>query len=189
MSEAGLHKQIANRLLEPWFNIRVILSGTEFENFFALRAHKDAQPEFQALANAMLVEYNKSVPRTLKEGDWHIPFGDHIDEDRLKQLPTTSVASVFAKADFLTGLKIMIAVARCARVSYYNFEGKDDYSKDIDICTKLFGSTPRHLSPAEHVAMAAPDGLFHGNFRGWIQFRKFFPDENLRDPRVSTPTA
>ena len=73
LHEIGLHKQIANRILEPWFNIRIILSGTEFENFFALRAHPDAQPEIQALAYKMLEEYNKSEPKKLNEGEWHIP--------------------------------------------------------------------------------------------------------------------
>lgn len=73
MNALGLHKQITNRLLEPWFNIRVILSGTEFENFFALRAHPDAQPEIQELARKMLEEYNKSRPKKLAAGEWHIP--------------------------------------------------------------------------------------------------------------------
>lgn len=62
----GLHKQIVNRILEPWFNIRVILSGTEFDNFFKLRAHKDAQPEIQKLAYLMLAEYKKSIPKDLE---------------------------------------------------------------------------------------------------------------------------
>lgn len=185
----GLHKQIANRILEPWFNIRVILSGTDFENFFALRAHPDAQPEFQALAYKMLEAYNASIPKQLKGGEWHIPFGDKIDVDRLCELedPKSYFPIDDGGAEWrerITDLKIKIAVARCARVSYFNFEGKDDYQKDIETCDKLFGSVPRHLSPAEHVAQALDSEEYIGNFCGFKQYRKIYADENLKDVRV-----
>ena len=86
LSRLGVHKQIANRILEPWLHIRIILSGTEFENWFALRVHKDAQPEICALATKMLELYNASEPKYLCAGDWHIPFGDNIEESRFKPL-------------------------------------------------------------------------------------------------------
>lgn len=177
MSAAGLHKQIANRLLEPWFNIRVILSGTDFGNFFALRAHPDAQPEFQALAYKMLEAYNASTPKELIAGQWHIPFGDNMDEERIRLLSEKTQTSA-------NEVKLMIAVARCARISYFNYEGKDDYEKDISTCEKLFGSVPRHLSPAEHVAMCINLNQQYGNFFGWKQYRKFFEDECLSDERI-----
>lgn len=177
LNDIGLHKQIANRILEPWFNIRVILSGTEFENFFALRAHPDAQPEFQKLAFLMLDQYNSSDPKILGNGDWHIPFGDKIDIDRLKFLSYETGESELS-------LKLKIATARCARVSYLNFEGQDDYDKDIQLCDRLFGNIPRHLSPAEHCAEARASKDFYGNFRGFKQYRKFFTEENLNDERV-----
>jgi thymidylate synthase ThyX len=182
LSELGLHKQIANRILEPWFNIRIILTGTDFENFFALRAHKDAQPEFQALAYKMLELYNNSTPKELKAGEWHIPFGDKMDIDRICKLQKSKdgiVGMYDPKWDM-----IKIAVARCARVSYWNFEGKDDYSKDIETCDKLFGAVPRHLSPAEHVAKALDSEEYIGNFCGFKQYRKIYADENLKDERV-----
>jgi thymidylate synthase ThyX len=179
MNKAGLHKQLANRCLETWFNIRVILTGTEFENFFALRDHPDAQPEIQVLAEKMLTAYNDSEPKSLNEGDWHIPFGDKIDSGRLMEAWKAG-----NQIDGLVELKKKIAVARCARVSYFNFEGKDDYVKDIETCDKLFGSVPRHLSPAEHVAQCLDSNEFNGNFRGFKQYRKFFPQENLSDSRV-----
>jgi thymidylate synthase ThyX len=175
LSSLGLHKQIINRLLEPWFNIRIILSGTEFENFFALRAHPDAQPELQKLAYLMLEQYNNSKPSELKAGEWHIPFGSKIDETRL----WTVVSS-----HGLEEAKRKIAVARCARVSYFNYEGKDDYEADIKLCDRLFGSNPKHLSPTEHVAQAQDDDKFIGNFKGFKQYRYFFPDQNLKDERV-----
>jgi thymidylate synthase ThyX len=180
--EIGLHKQIANRVLETWFYCRAIITGTDFENFFALRAHGDAQPEFQVLAWKMLEAYNASTPKKLQLGDWHIPFGDRIDDTRLFQ--TCVPRSGEPTEDLITEMKNKIAIARCARVSYYNFEGKDDYNKDIETCNKLFGSSPRHLSPAEHVAQCVKGSERSGNFNGWKQYRKIYADENLTDPRV-----
>lgn len=180
LSDIGLHKQNVNRLLEPWFYVRAIISGTDFENFFALRAHKDAQPEFQVLAAKMLEAYNASTPKRLKAGEWHVPFGDKIDVDRI-------VADGLAESttdESIPELIRKIATARCARVSYFNFEGQDSYLKDVATCDKLFGSVPRHLSPAEHVAQCTGDAEQIGNFRGFRQYRKFFAQENLTDARV-----
>jgi thymidylate synthase ThyX len=166
--DLGVHKQIANRILEPWFNIRVILSGTEFENFYKLRAHPDAQPEFQALAYMMQGEHQKSVPKQLEYGDWHIPFGDNIDSEKLLNELNLDKDNHGA----IEEAKLKIAVARCARVSYFNYEGKDDYAADIKLCNRLFQSDPKHLSPTEHVAMNIEDDYFHGNFKGFQQYRK-----------------
>lgn len=174
----GAHKQLSSRILEPFLWMRMIVSGTEWQNFFALRAHTDAQPEFKQLAYCILEEYNKSEPQKLKINDWHVPFGESFDEERL--------LNVYYKTGDAFGveeLKRKISVARCARVSLWNFEGKDDYEADIKLCDKLFGAIPRHLSPTEHVAQATNTG-FIGNFKGFTQMRKFYQDENLTDPRV-----
>lgn len=177
-------KQLRNRLLEPFMWHRVIISATEFENFFALRAHKDAEIHIVRLAELMLEEYNKSIPQKLKEGEWHIPFGDTIDEDRINSIIYGEADTFHDYLNHIQKLKIKIAIARCARVSYFNFEGKDDYEADIKLCDRLFGNIPRHLSPTEHVAQAMDSSDFIGNFRGFKQYRKFFQDENLSDPRV-----
>lgn len=184
LNELGCHKQIVNRILEPWFHIRVILSGTEFENFFALRAHPDAQPEFRVLAEKMLENYNNSTPKTLAEGEWHIPFGDSFNNEKLHDIYNECGSPDNDYDDDILEIKKKIAVARCARVSYFNFEGKDDYEADIKLCDRLFGSVPRHLSPTEHVAQCMNDDKFYGNFCGFKQYRKFFSDENLSDSRV-----
>jgi thymidylate synthase ThyX len=183
LSKIGLHKQIANRILETWFNIRIILSGTDFENWFALREHPDAQPEIRALAQQMLVQYNKSEPASLPAGQWHIPFGDQMDEIKLNQELTRQKSSQGVGYN-LEEIKKRIAVARCARISYLNYEGKDDYEADVKLCDRLFGSIPRHLSPAEHVAESQENIVYYGNFAGWKQYRKFFLAENLSDSRV-----
>lgn len=191
LNKLGLHKQIANRILEPWFNIRIILSGTEFENFFALRAHPDAQPEIQALAYKMLEEYNKSEPKQLKVGEWHIPFGDNIQIPKIMEILSKGIEMESLNGfdlenpnEIMKMIGIKISIARCARVSYFNYEGKDDYEADIKLCDRLFGNIPRHLSPTEHVAQATDDDKFIANFRGWRQYRYFFLDQNLSDSRV-----
>ena len=187
LNELGLHKQIANIILEPWHHIRIIMSGTEFENFFALRAHKDAHPDFQKLAYMMLEQYNASKPKVLSVGSWHIPFGDKVDNLKLKN--TLRSSGILKENEIFTFPKfeeysIKIAIARCARISYFNYEGKDDYEADIKLCDRLFGNNPKHLSPTEHVAQALGTSEWSGNFRGFRQYRKMFPEENLSDSRV-----
>ena len=189
LNEIGLHKQIANRLLEPWMNITVIATATDHENFFALRAHPDAQPEFQDLAYKMLDIYQLSEPKKLKEGEWHIPFGDNVNEQRLvdcdafaKETEGMALGLGDGYKDYISLFKIKIATARCARVSYLNFEGKDDYNTDIELHEILAKSG--HWSPFEHSAMALSTSEYSGNFKGWKQYRKTFNEENRGDGRV-----
>lgn len=183
MVEVGLHKQIANRLLEPWMHITVIATTTDHENFFVLRAHKDAQPEFQALAYLMLDLYQSHTPTKLTPGEWHIPFGDNLDRVRIKQIfeKKNGTRAVYTQSD-VNELLLKIATARCARVSYLNFEGKDDYEADIALSERLAESG--HWSPFEHCAEALRSNGRIGNFVGWKQYRKLFTNENKTDGRV-----
>lgn len=178
LQSIGLHKQIINRIAEPWFNIRIILSGTEYTNFFNLRAHPDAQPEFQNLAYKMKSLYENNKPVQLKAGEWHIPFGDKLDDKQICSLINTDNLTLSKFLEAKDEIKRKIAIARCARVSYLNYEGKDDYAADVNLCDRLFGSVPRHLSPTEHVAQALNSTEFIGNFKGFKQYRKFFADES-----------
>lgn len=183
MLELGLHKQIANRILEPFMHMTIILTGTEFENFFSLRAHPDAQPEFQDLAYKMLFIYEAHEPKKLKEGEWHIPFSEKFDLERMMSLYHKKTGDHYMKEDEkMNELRLQISTARCARVSYLNFEGKDDYEADINLCNQL--SSSGHWSPFEHCAQALPDEKWAGNFRGWKQYRKFFSQENRSDERI-----
>lgn len=178
--ELPVTKQLRNRLLEPFMWQTVILSGTDFENFFRLRNHEDAEIHFQKLADKMLIAYNNSNPNKLNYGEYHIPFGDNIDEIKLQSL----VDKGEIEDNSIDNLKTRIAVARCARVSYFNFEGQDDYIADMKLYDRLVGQVPRHMSPTEHVAMALDSDEYIGNFKGFIQHRKMFVDENLKDERV-----
>lgn len=195
--ELGLHKQTVNRILEPYKHMTTVLTGTEFENFFALRAEPDTQPEFQVLAYKMLELYNASTPTLLKGGEWHMPFGDKIDENRLKEM----MGQLGEKSRENAILKI--ATARCARGSYNNFYGKDDYVADAKLHDKLLSGSIIHASPAEHCAKAMSftdwtsflrTNVIEGevvheqgwcrNFRGFIQYRCYLKNDTSKDPRV-----
>lgn len=147
-SVAGVHKQIANRLLEPWMYITVLVTATEWENFFALRCHRDAQPEIRKIAEMMRDAMEAGAPVELEAGEWHAPFGDAKD----------------------TPWRLSLAVARCARVSYLTHDGQHDISRDLALFDQLQSSG--HWSPFEHVAQAlsSPDER-SGNFYGWRQLR------------------
>jgi thymidylate synthase ThyX len=159
LNEKGLTKQLVNRVLEPYMWHTVILSGTEFENFFSLRCSEYADIHIQKLAYEMLEAYNASTPKLLKEGEWHIPFGDKFDEDKLHELAFAQRGNTDELYEVIKNvLKIKIAIARCARVSYtvVGEEGKpDNYENDIKLFDRL--ATSGHYSPFEHVGRAMND--------------------------------
>jgi thymidylate synthase ThyX len=152
MKNYNPHKQIINRLIEPWLNIEVVCTATEWDNFYALRDHEDAQPEFRELAKAMRAAHKSSTPIDRNWGEWHIPFIKQDEED----------------IDIYDKLKI--STARCARVSYLNTDGENDIEKDYALHDRLVGTKPVHASPTEHQAVALRSGEFR-NFQGWQQYR------------------
>lgn len=185
----GVTKQLCNRMLEPFAWHTVIVTASDYENFFALRAHEAAEIHIQKLAHVMLDAYNESSPCILSEGQWHIPFGEKLD--RVKMMweviePNVTYTRLNEEQQRLCEkTAIKIATARCARVSYMNFDGKDDYAQDVALHDRL--SQMGHWSPFEHCAQANDCLLTptSGNFgRGWLQYRKTFENENKTDPRV-----
>lgn len=160
MLAAGAHKQIVNRILEPFSLITTIVTATNYENFFTLRYHADAQPEFGYLAKLMADVYYSAKPKKVWSGFWHLPY---IQDD-----------------EWDTPIEILkkVSVARCARVSYLTHDGKRTIEKDLELYESLKnGSGFGHWSPFEHVAMALSDDVPSGNFRGWEQYRKTFMNE------------
>lgn len=161
--DIGIHKQVANRLLEPFMAITGIVTATDYSNFFSQRCHPDAQPEIQALANKMKEAYDASVPLPLDEGMWHLPFiaveDTYIDKGNL-----------FKGHREVEDL-IKIAVGRCARVSYLNHDGVGDINADIKLHDRLLNSKPPHLSPFEHVAIALDSSGQCANFTGFKSYR------------------
>lgn len=161
-----LHKQIINRMLEPWAHIKVIMSSTYHENWFHLRRSEHAQPEIRKLADIMYDLYHASSPRVVHRGQWHLPL---IQDHEM---------TIFSEDD----LK-MISTARCARVSYLNHDGENDPYQDMLLHDRL--AENGHWSAFEHVATPTNDPYMkYANFRGWEQYRMSFPNECVRDTFV-----
>jgi thymidylate synthase ThyX len=161
MMSVGLHKQWANRVLEPWLWMVGIVSSTEWDNFFGLRIGPLAQPEMNELAICIHWAMQNSTPKRLAYGEWHLPY---VENDRFNNI-----------SDILENSK-RISAARCARVSYLNHDKSIPKLKDdLDLCCKLTKSKPIHASPFEHQATPMPGR--HGNFDGWKQYRQFIEEE------------
>ncbi len=173
--DAEVHKQVTNRLLEPFQWIKVIVTATEWDNFFTLRLHEDAQPEIRLLAQHMEAAMEWSDPVHLKYHEWHLPYVPLWEE---QENMTPEVAR-------------KCSAARCARVSYLNHDNSTpDINKDIALADKLLEAG--HMSPFEHQgkpmgANTMPfytrweDGVTHldrdgqlwsGNLRGFVQWRQ-----------------
>lgn len=159
MADVGLHKQVANRILEPYQYMHVIVTATEWENFFELRNHPDAQPEIHALAKVMHFALAESRPVQRQENEWHLPY-------------VTRAERVAFSSDLELLLKL--SAARCARVSYLTHDGQTpSVEKDVALYDRLVGSKPLHASPIEHQATPLPEAdMWSGNFRSWLQNRK-----------------
>ena len=163
----GAHKQIVNRILEPFTHINVLVTATEWDNFFGLRLDRAAQPEMRALAEAIWVAWQMSDSLPLEGGQWHLPFvgyalGPDTHDDLLVVPPEGGTIVKWSSLEIAT----KVSVARCARVSYQSFEtGKcSTVEEDIKLYDRLLGSRPIHASPAEHQATPdnyKPNPAFH----------------------------
>lgn len=171
LSGLGLHKQIVNRVLEPFAWITVIITATDYDGFFRQRASRHsplAQPELRYVADMMLELYDASTPDNLCYGDWHTPY---IQPGEV--FACTAPARSLDPPD--VELRKQISVARCARVSYLTQSGVRDHDKDLELYERLVGASPLHASPLEHVAtpIRPHTGIWKqvGNLKGWRQMR------------------
>lgn len=164
LNKMGVHKQYANRLLEPFAHITVLVSSTRWANFFALRHHSEAQPEIAELARKMWEAYQGSVPQHLAWSRWHLPF-----------------ITDFEQCEYDEKDVLKMSVARCARVSYLNHDGTNPTAEgDFKLYDRLLASQPLHASPAEHQGVQSIDESWKsGNFNGWIQYRKVLDGEYI----------
>ena len=164
-SAAGYHKQIVNRLIEPASFISVVVSATQWDNFFALRDHADAQPEIRDLAVTMKEAMDASSLRVVHTGkmkdprNWHLPYVQMVE----RMDPSNTISDLLA-----------MSAARCARVSYLTHDKlSPKKADDIALYRRLVESKPLHASPLEHQAHAAASKAPSANFTGgWIQQRR-----------------
>lgn len=174
MGKMGLHKQISNRVSEPWQRMKTVITGTEWSNLLWLRDHAAAQPEFQELAKCIRLEFEKSEPTKLMPGQWHLPY---VEDENLS-----------------LDNALKLSASCCAQVSYRKMN--DSLDKAIEIYDKLVGMDRKHSSPFEHQATpmdarfveAWQPGITHmdrhgdywsGNFKGWIQHRQLIPEHTV----------
>lgn len=195
-----LHKQYANRLLEPFMYVDTILTGTDFDNFFYLRTAEDAQPEIQELANCMYDEYSKSTPYLLNYGEWHVPYIDTIREaDNLFYSVNDQMIDV--------DIAIKISISCCGQVSYRKLN--TSIEKALEIYNKFINGPKLHGSVFEHTSTPFSDAeysarmkaknllfnelgndissfdlekiLYKRNLKGWTQYRTLIPNDTYMD--------
>lgn len=188
----GVHKSIANRLLEPFMHHTMVITATAWQNFFEQRCSPLAQPEIRLMAEAIRDAMEKSEPHELDEGDWHLPYWDpqtdgasydewacrmfpHPDGIHAAWMPSMMEAGYSGIVDVVA----RVSAARCAQLSYLTQPvidpetggivdpgGKVDIEKDLARYEKLTTADPPHWSPLEHVATPWPqnrqDDYRHG---------------------------
>lgn len=163
MERLGIHKQHVNRILEPFQFIKVIVTATDWYNFFVLRLAPDAQPEMRELANAIYDEmnryHNKAVGVLELDKEHSVVSLPYITDEDIKEI---------GKEEYHTLMKI--SAARCARVSYNNHDGsKPDIKKDLELYGHLYNS--KHMSPMEHACIRDEDYRKNANLNGWKSLR------------------
>ena len=186
--DAGYHKQLCNRIIEPFSWIDTLFTATDWENFLWLRLHEDAEPHMRDFARLVEVALKGAKLQVLKEGEWHTPYivpGDH--ELAYEHLRKGRVIRSLPSQQEIGALLRDVSAARCARISYAPFDGNPSFERELERVHNLRNSARIHASPFEH--QATPDSRWklsyewkqpklHGNFTGWIQNRKLIPGEN-----------
>lgn len=178
LSECKVHKQIVNRVIEPFSTMKVVLTSTEYENWYLLRDHSDAQPEIHKLAAIMKQVDSVQEPVELLEGEWHVPY----------------YKDGVWKSSFEDSLEdaLMVSSSCCAQVSYRKLD--DSLEKAKTIYKRLIESKPIHASPFEHQATPIPkqqdwkkingvthidkyDNRWSANFKEFLQYRQILENQ------------
>lgn len=207
---AGYHKQIPNRLLEPFSWMDTLISSTSWSNFLHLRDHKDAEPHFQDFARlvkeALTWVRDNNALQILEPGHWHLPYVTEQDWDTAYDYVMRNGLAIEENSHLKAqDLLKKISAARCARISYVPFDGNASFDRELERFQLLVNSDRLHASPTEHIAtpdtsshydLTKVDGddeelvksgmMFdhpelHGNLNGWRQFRKMLPGEYVDD--------
>ena len=158
MMTLGLHKQVANRILEPFQFMHTIVSSTEWRNFMELRDHKDADPNIAALAVAIKDAMASSTPILLMPDSWHLPY-------------------VSEEENLATDVACKVSAARCARVSYLTHDQqKPSIEKDLELFDRLAGSRPMHCFSSDTEVLTK---------RGFIAWPEVTEHDELADVSIA----
>lgn len=186
LEEIGLHKQISNRITEPWQMMKTVISGTEWANLLWLRDHDAAQPEFRELGKCIHTCFDLSVPQFLFPGQWHLPYVNSTLLGGTDACPGP-IGQRFEN-DLTLEDALKVSSSCCAQVSYRRLD--DSVEKALALYERLVGSDRIHASPLEHQGTpmgtrlpfeVQESGVTHidiagntwsANFRGWIQHRQ-----------------
>lgn len=206
MKKLGLHKQVVNRILEPFQMMKTLVTATNFDNFFNLRCHKDAQPEIKMLADLMYQAMQESKPEVLQAGEWHTPYIRHSRKDNGEiiyfiegSMKDTQGNLIEPTIQYLPlELAIKVSCSCSAQVSYR--KNDTGIEKALAIYDKLVNSEPVHASAFEHCATPIdyncplPDGVTHfnsdymgkgvassGNFANWVQYRQLIKNHDCKE--------
>lgn len=194
LQSLGLHKQIVNRVLEPFQMMKVLVTATNFDNFFNLRCHSDAQPEIKHLADLMYQAMKRYPTEKLYAGEWHTPYVEHYRNEKgeLEYYVLDGNYKEFLSLE--DALKVSCSCA--AQVSYRTND--TSIEKALAIYDKLVNSSPVHASAFEHCAtpiddktLKNPDGVTgfvrnrnmtptSGNFTNWVQYRQLIPNHDCK---------
>ena len=195
MAELGAHKQVVNRVTEPWMMMKVVMTTTDDANWDWLRRHSDAQPEIKALADVMYEAKTASTPMEIYLDEWHVPYVSRYRDE------TSNILFYGDDGKLSVEDAKKVSASCCAQVSYR--KNDDSLEKAKAIFDRLINSEPVHASPVEHQATPidydyhfpegiifdevwlAKQGITHqtvrgglgsGNFQHWIQFRQLIPN-------------
>ena len=149
MISEGAHKQIANRILEPFQTMKTVMTATCLDNFFWLRNHEDAQPEIKELARLMWEALKAATAFELKPGEWHLPYVHTVRD------PSSGKVRYFDKpiglmTEYTLEEALAVSSSCCAQVSYRKLD--DTLEKAHIVFQRLVDSKPVHASPFEHQA-------------------------------------
>jgi thymidylate synthase ThyX len=173
MEKFGIHKEVANRVLEPyvWVEETITVEADALKEIANLRVHDDAQEDVRRIVEEMVYEMDRSTPVELNQGQWHVPYVVR------RQVENEMIYTDNTGNKLTLDQAIICSAARCARSSYANHDNSmSSYDKDIGLAKQLVGSEPMHLSPFEHQARPFTDDTeksqYSSNFRNFFQQRK-----------------
>jgi len=173
MEKFGIHKEVANRVLEPyvWVEETITVEADALKEIANLRIHDDAQEDVRRIVEEMVYEMDRSTPVELNQGQWHVPYVVR------RQVENEMIYTDNNGNKLTLDQAIVCSAARCARSSYANHDNSmSSYDKDIGLAKQLIGSEPMHLSPFEHQARPFIDDTeksqYGSNFRNFFQQRK-----------------